>query len=67
MLLPDCSNEGVAYAFLDRMLNRFGVPIEVFIDQTTKFRKDFQKLCEKALIDHWTTSQDHPKAIELAE
>jgi len=66
-LLLDCSNEGFAYAFLDRMLNRFGVPVEVLIDQTIEFREDFQKLCEKALIDHWTTSQDHLKANELAE
>jgi len=49
------------------MLNRFGVPVEVLIDQTIEFREDFQKLCEKALIDHWTTSQDHLKANELAE
>ncbi len=67
MLLPDYSNEGVAYAFLDKMLNRFGVPTEVFIDQTIEFCENFQKLCEKVLLDHWTTSQDHPKANKLAE
>ncbi len=63
----DCRNEGVGYAFLDRMLNRFGVPTEFFIDQITKFCKGFQKLCEKALIDHWITSQDHPKANKLVK
>jgi hypothetical protein len=34
------------------MLNRFGVPTEVLIDQIIEFHEDFQKLCEKALIDH---------------
>jgi hypothetical protein len=29
------SNEGVAYAFLDIVLNKFGVPAEVLIDQGT--------------------------------
>jgi hypothetical protein len=67
VLLPNCNNEGVAYAFLDKMLNRFGVSVEVFIDQTIEFHEDFQKLCEKALIDPWTTSQDHPKANVLVE
>ncbi len=66
-MLLDCSNKGVAYAFLDKMLNGFGVLVEVLIDQTIEFHEDFQKLCEKALIDHWTTSQDHPKANVLAK
>jgi hypothetical protein len=33
--LLNCSNEGVAYAFSNRMLNMFGVLAEVFIDQGT--------------------------------
>jgi hemoglobin-like flavoprotein len=63
--LLDCNNEGITYAFFDRMLNRFGALIKVFIDQNTKFHREFQKLCEKALIDHWTISQDHFKANGL--
>jgi hypothetical protein len=50
--LPDCSSEGPAYAFLDKMLNMFGTLVEVLTDQGTKFRGDFKDLCEKALIDH---------------
>jgi hypothetical protein len=57
--LPDRSNEGTTYAFLDRVLSRFGAIIEVLINQGMDFYEDFQKLCEKALIDHQTTSQDH--------
>jgi hypothetical protein len=54
--LLDCNSEGTAYTFLNIVLNRFGAPIEVFTDQGTEFRRDFQDLCEKALIDHHTTS-----------
>jgi hypothetical protein len=54
--LLDCSNEGVAYAFLDKMFNRFGALVEVLTDQGTKFGRDFQDLCEKVLIDHRTIS-----------
>jgi hypothetical protein len=50
--LRNCSNEGTAYAFLERMLSRFGVLVEVIINQAMDFCGDFQKLCEKALIDH---------------
>jgi len=30
--LLDCNNEGVVYAFLDRVFSRFGIVIEIFID-----------------------------------
>ncbi len=43
--LLDCNSEGTTYAFMDKMFNRFGVPIEVLIDQGTKFQKNFQDLC----------------------
>jgi hypothetical protein len=63
----DKSSEGVAYAFFDRVLNHFGALANVLIDQGTKFQGDFQVLCDKALIDHQTTSRDHLKADGLAE
>jgi len=65
--LPNNSNEGVAYAFLDRILSRFRAPTKVFIDQGTEFCGEFQELCEKTLIDHRTTSQDHPEADGLVK
>jgi hypothetical protein len=49
---PDKSSEELTYAFLDRVLNHFGAPVEVLTYQSTKF----QVLCDKALIDHQTTS-----------
>jgi hypothetical protein len=47
VLLLDCNNKGNAYAFLDKVLSRFGALAEVFINQGTKFRGDFQELCER--------------------
>ncbi len=34
---PNKSSEGVAYAFLDRVLSHFGALVEVLTDQGTKF------------------------------
>jgi hypothetical protein len=39
----------------------------VLTDQGTKFQGEFQVLCDKALIDHQTTSWDHLEADGLAE
>jgi len=54
--LLDYSNKGVTHAFFDTVLNRFGVRAKVFTEQRMEFCGDFQKLCEKALINHRTTS-----------
>jgi hypothetical protein len=65
--LPDKFSEGAAYSFLDPILSRFGVPTKVLTDQGTEFLGEFQTLCEQAMIDHRTTSRDHPEADGLAE
>ncbi len=49
---PNKSSEGVAYAFLNRVLSHFGAPVEVLTDQGMEFQGEFQVLCDKALIDH---------------
>jgi len=67
VLLPYHSNEGAAYAFLDKEFNRFGAIAEVLIDQGMKFCGDFKELCEKALIDHYITSRDHHEVDRLAK
>jgi hypothetical protein len=51
-VVASCSNEGAAYAFVNRVFNMFGALIEVFTNQGKEFQKDFQDLCENALIDH---------------
>jgi hypothetical protein len=65
--LLDKFSEGAAYSFLDRVLSRFGAPAEVLTDQGWEFLGEFQTLCEQAMIDHRTTSRDHPEADGLAE
>jgi transposase InsO family protein len=65
--LPQNSVELAAAAFLDRVLARFGAPAEVLTDQGREFLGAFEELCTKALIDHRTTSRDHPEADGLAE
>jgi uncharacterized protein YihD (DUF1040 family) len=52
----DKSSEEIMYAFLDRVLNH-GI----------EFQGEFQVLCDKALIDHRTMSQDHPETDGLAK
>jgi hypothetical protein len=61
------SSKKVAYAFLDRVLSHFGAPAEVLTDQGMEFQGEFQVLCDKALIDHRTTSRDHPEADGLTK
>ncbi len=53
---PNKSSEGVAYAFLDRVLSHFGALVEVLINQGIEFQGEFQVLCDKVLIDHRTMS-----------
>ncbi len=65
--LLNCNNEGTTYTFLGKVFSRFGAPFKVLTNQGTKFCREFQKLCEKALIDHCTTSRDHFEAYTLVE
>ncbi len=65
--LQDYNNERAAYAVLDKMFNKFEAPIEVFTNQGMEFQRDFQDLCEKALIDHWTSSWTQLEVDELAK
>jgi hypothetical protein len=54
--LLDHNNESSTYAFLDMVLNRFGALVEILIDKCRKFYEEFQKLCEKKFINHYTIS-----------
>nr|PNR30591.1 hypothetical protein PHYPA_026907 [Physcomitrium patens] len=54
-------------AFFDQVLTNFGTLIEVLKDQRREFLRMFEALYTKALIDHCTTSKNHPKANGLAE
>ena len=65
--LPQNSAKLAAAAFLDRVLARFGALAEVLTDQEREFLGAFEELCTKALIDHRTTSWDHPEADGFTE
>jgi hypothetical protein len=54
--LLDHSNKRTSYTFLDKVFNRFGALTKVLTDEGIEFCGGFQELCEKALIDHCTTS-----------
>jgi hypothetical protein len=56
MPLPNCNNEGVIYAYMDRVFNRVSAFVKVFTNQATKICEEFQKLCERTSINHHTTS-----------
>ena len=65
--LPQNSAKLAAAAFLDRVFASFGAPAEVLTDQGREFLGAFKELCTKTLIDHCTTSRDHPEADGSAE
>ena len=67
MALPDKFSEGPAYSVLDRVLSRFGAPAKVLINQRREYLGEFQMLCEQAMINHNTTSRDHPEVNGLVE
>ncbi len=50
------SSERATYAFMDNVFNRFGILVKIFINQSMEFHEKFEKLHEKALIDHHMTS-----------
>ncbi len=63
---PDKSSEGVAYAFLDRVLSHFGAPTKVLTDQGMEFQVSFRS-CDKALTNHRTMFRDQLEADGLAK
>jgi hypothetical protein len=61
------NSEGTTYAFLDKVLNKFGCQVEVPIDKGMKFWGEFQELCENALVDHHIISQNHFEVTRLTK
>jgi hypothetical protein len=58
--IPEKSSFCTAAA-LKGVLTRFGAPAEVLTDQGEEFQGEFAVLLQKLLIDHRTTSRDHPR------
>jgi hypothetical protein len=67
VLLLDCNSEDIAYAFFNKVFNRFGVPAKVLSTKVWNSMGSFQELFEKALIDHHATSWDYRKVNGLIE
>jgi transposase InsO family protein len=65
--MPDKSAETTAYAFLSNVLGRYASCAEVVTDQGSEFLGAFHNLLEECMIDHRTTSTNHPQAYGLAE
>ena len=65
--LPDKSADNTAYAFLSHVVGRFGASAEVLTDRGAEFLGAFHQLLEECMIDHRTTSAQHPQADGLAE
>jgi hypothetical protein len=58
--IPEKSSFYIAAA-LKGVLTRFGAPAEVLTDQGEELQGEFAALLQKLLIDHRTTSRDHPQ------
>jgi hypothetical protein len=64
--IPEKSSFYTAAA-LKGVLTRFGAPAKVLTDQGEEFQGEFAVLLQKLLIDHRTTSRDHPQSGEFAK
>jgi transposase InsO family protein len=64
--IPEKSSFYLAAA-LKGVLTRFGAPAEVLTNQGEEFQGEFAALLQKLLIDHRTTSRNHPQSDGLAE
>ena len=65
--LPSKSSEGVARAFLENIISRYGTPGVVLTDGGSEFQGEFQVLLTTQQITHRVTSRDNPQADGLAE
>ncbi|GLC44517.1 hypothetical protein PLESTB_000064800 [Pleodorina starrii] len=65
--LPNKTADETARVLLERVLCRFSAPAEVLTDRGQEWEGAFAALCEQCLIDHRTTSPNHPQADGAAE
>lgn len=65
--IPAKEAKHTAVAFLSAVIARYGACAEVVTDRGTEFEGEFEQLLFECLIDHRTTSPNHPQADGLAE
>ena len=65
--LTELTASAVAAAFEERVLARFGRPVEVTTDNGSEYKAEFHRLCQDLGIEHRTITAGHPEANGLAE
>ena len=65
--LKELIAEAVAAAFKERVLARFGRPVEVTTDNGAENKAEFHQLCGELGIDHRLITPGHPEANGMAE
>ena len=65
--LQELTAEAVTTAFKERVLARFGRPVEVTSDNGAEYKAEFHKLCLDLGIDHRLITPGHPEANGMAE
>jgi hypothetical protein len=65
--LRELTAKAVATVFNERVLARYGAPVEVVTDNGHEYEREFSKLLQTHGIDHRTTSANHPSANGMAE
>jgi hypothetical protein len=65
--LRDLTAKAVTLAFRERVLARFGRPVEVTSDNGAEYKAEFHQLCLDLGIDHRLITPGHPEANGLAE
>ena len=65
--LPDLTAAACAAAFRERVLARFGRPVEVTTDNDAEYPAEFHQLCTDNGIYHRTITAGHPESNGLAE
>lgn len=65
--LQELTAAKVAAAFRERVLARFGRPVEVVTDNGSEYKAEFDELLKEQGIEHRHTSAAHPEANGLAE
>ena len=65
--LQELTAQAVAAAFKERVLARFGRPVEVTTDHGSEYKAEFHQLCLELGIDHRLITPGHPEANGMAE
>ena len=63
----DLTAEAVTRDFRERVLARFGRPVEITTDNGAEYKAECHMICQELGIDHTSISPGHPEANGMAE